>query len=122
MAMLIAWVLFSVSQVDLVTALRDSHAVEEKKGHWCALKCCSSKCSNQTYRLMGDLGGRIKFEDCKVKVNKPLTLNTGGNTMCQETCQVTFSGETKQVPVYRRSGRGPQECTMERNEEIPGFG
>ena len=120
MAMLIAWVLFFVSQVDLVTALRDSHAVADEKGRGCFFKCCSSKCSNQSHRLVGDLGGRVKFEDCKVKVNKPFKTD-GGNTMCQETCQVTFSGETKPVPVLRKSGHGPQECAMERNKEIPGL-
>ena len=57
MAMLIAWVLFFVPEVKLVTTLRDNHAMAYEKGTICLKKCCSSKCSNQNYQLKGDLKG-----------------------------------------------------------------
>ena len=55
--MLIAWVLFFVPEVKLVTTLRDNHAMAYEKGTICLKKCCSSKCSNQNYQLKGDLKG-----------------------------------------------------------------
>ena len=64
--------------------------------------------------------GQVKFKDCEVKLNKP--LETGVNTMREETCQIALSGGTKPVQVLRKSGHGVQQCTMQKNKEIPGFG
>lgn len=59
--------------------------------------------------------GQVKFKDCEVKLNKP--LETGVTTMCEETCQVAFSGGTKPVQVLRKNGIKRAWCTAVHNAE-----
>ena len=64
----------------------------------------------------GEDGGSIQLQDCEVRLHEPVEI--GGTDMCEETCSVPYSGETKSVKVVRESGHGEQQC---RFQEAHGF-
>ena len=68
-------------------------------------KCRSAKCSDQTYTLNGDIGEKIRYQDCQVKENQPFN-NMYGEKMCEETCTVQFNEEPKTVKVWRKKWAG----------------
>eukprot|EP00435_Cladocopium_sp_Y103_P015795 s464_g3.t2 len=118
MAMLKALVLVFLPGANLVAALRDNHALAHQQGTICWRKCCTSKCDSETHQFKGDLGP-VKFQDCQVKKNKPLEIKS--ETMCEETCQIPYFGESKPVKVLRKSGHGTQQCTLQKDPKDQGI-
>ena len=114
-APMMAVVLFLLG-IDIVNALRENRALGQRQtGSICFRKCCSSKCDGQFYGLKGDLEAQLKFQDCQVEENKPFEI--GEVTKCRETCNVSLLGESKAVKVLRNSGKGEQQCTLEKGQK-----
>ena len=107
MAMQIALTL--LLSVNFVVALRDSHTLAQQQGpFWCS-KCCTEKCDFETHHVIGDLGP-VQFQDCHVTKNQAFEFQ--GESVCEETCQISYFGKSKPVKVMRKSGSGPQKCTL----------
>eukprot|EP00438_Fugacium_kawagutii_P034654 Skav201620 [mRNA] locus=scaffold5983:35985:38262:- [translate_table: standard] len=90
--------------VCIVSALRETYGLEGEHHNSFWSHCRSSKCTGGTYDRKGDL------QDCEVNVNKPFYTDSD-DRMCEETCKVVESGESKSVKVKRKSGGGKESCS-----------
>ena len=98
-------------RIYIVNGLRETSAVVEKQNSSLWKKCRSSKCNDEEWQLSGDLDEVSRFQNCQVKEGEPMEVH--GVTKCEETCTISFAGESKEVKVLRDSGHGKQKCSLQ---------
>ena len=111
-AEMMALVLFVLSMAQVANAFRHEVA-QQDSSHFCLQKCCSSKCSNRSYALPGDLARHVELHDCVVKLHEPQYHGKSGEAFCEENCTIFASEGAKTIQVLRKSGKGEQHCKPE---------